>query len=97
MRPTDRLHYSSVGGDVLDAPFPRNITLRPRLLIHRKRSPFPDKGRLGSFALCGERVRTVFYLQTINSRFDISRLTTSLPLSGKVAFAANKMFAANDG
>ena len=52
------------------------------LLIHRKRSPFPDKGRLNVFRLV---VLCIFIcLHTIvNKLLEAGTFMTSLPLSGK--------------
>ena len=58
------------------------------LLIHRKRSPFPDKGRLVGIDCASDDLLIIVYKQ-IKMHRTTKRVTLSLPLSGKVAFVAN--------
>ena len=48
-------------------------------------------------SLSAESDDILFQMRITKGRFDIYHFTTSLPLSGKVAFVANIMFATNDG
>ena len=58
------------------------------LLIHRKRSPFPHKGRLVGIVSALNDLLIIIYTQMKMHR-TTKRVTLSLPLSGKVAFVAN--------
>ena len=52
------------------------------LLIHRKRSPFPDKGRLVGIDCASDDLLIIVYKQ-IKMHRTTKRVTLSLPLSGK--------------
>jgi hypothetical protein len=52
------------------------------LLIHRKRSPFPDKGRLVGIVSDLNDLLLIVYKQ-IKMHRTTKRVTLSLPLSGK--------------
>ena len=52
------------------------------LLIHRKRSPFPDKGRLVGIDCASGDLLIIIYKQ-IKMQRTTKQITLSLPLSGK--------------
>ena len=65
--------------EVVVARFYANVTFKKGLLIHRKRSPFPDKGRLVDIDCASDDLLIIVYKQ-IKMHRTTKRVTLSLPL-----------------
>ena len=81
-RPLQRITLFIRRGDLWSPVFMQILPYDKGLLIHRKRSPFPDKGRLVGIVSTLNDLLTIVYKQ-IKMHRTTKRVTLSLPLSGK--------------